>query len=195
MKKQIVSLISLSIVLSSAALHAQQKRDSLKEKTIDEVVVIGYGTQKKSLSTGAISSVKAKEIEKLPAGRVETVLQGRTSGVTIAANNGQPGTAATVRVRGITTFNNDKGGNDPLWIVDGVMLDNGALGMINQADIESVEVLKDAASAAIYGTRAARGVILVTTKKGKSGKLNVNFDTSYGISSVYKELNLLNASE
>ena len=101
MKKQIVSLISLSIVLSSAALQGQQKRDSLKEKAIEEVVVIGYGAQKKSVATGAISSVKAKDIEKIPAGRVESVLQGRTSGVTIAANNGQPGTAATVRVREI----------------------------------------------------------------------------------------------
>ena len=160
--------------------------------TMSEVVVVGYGTQKKSVVTGSISSVKSKEIEKIPNGRVEQTLQGRVSGVTIAANSGQPGSSSTVRVRGITTFG---GGNDPLWVIDGIVVDGGAIGFLNQSDIESIEVLKDAASAAIYGTRAATGVILVTTKKGAAGKMNVNYNFFAGTSAPAKVLTLLNATQ
>ncbi|MGK4569379.1 TonB-dependent receptor plug domain-containing protein [Flavobacterium sp. 3HN19-14] len=134
---------------------------------LTEVVVVGYGTQKKSVVTGAISSVKAKDIENLPITRIEQSLQGRVSGVSIAMNAGQPGSTSTVRVRGITTLNN---GNDPLYVVDGVVLGTSGMGYLNQSDIESIEVLKDAASAAIYGTRGAAGVILITTKKEKAEK-------------------------
>ncbi len=158
---------------------------------LQEIVVVGYGSQKKSVVTGAISSVKAKDLEKVPNGRIEQSLQGRVSGVTIAASSGQPGANSTVRVRGVTTF----AGNDPLWVVDGVVVDAGGIGFLNQSDIESIEVLKDAASAAIYGTRAASGVILVTTKKGKSGKMTVNYNGFAGISSPEKTLNLLNATQ
>jgi TonB-linked SusC/RagA family outer membrane protein len=165
-----------------------------ENKSLEEVVVVGYGTQKKSVVTGAISSIKAKDIENIPNGRIEQTLQGRTSGVIIAANAGQPGSPATVRVRGITTFDT-YGGNNPLWVVDGVIVDNGAIGFVNQADIESMEVLKDAASLAIYGARAASGVILVTTKKGKQGKMTLNYNGFYGVSSPAKMLNLLNATE
>jgi len=133
---------------------------------LDEVIIVGYGSQKKSVVTGAISSIKAKDLEALPILRVDEALQGRTSGVTVAANSGQPGSSSTVRVRGITSLND--GANDPLWIVDGVVIDNGGIGYLNQADIESIEVLKDAASQAIYGARAAAGVILITTKKGQT---------------------------
>ena len=158
---------------------------------LDEVVVIGYGTQKKSVVTGAISGVKQTELEDLPITRVEQTLQGRVSGVTIAATSGQPGSNSTVRVRGITTL----GFNEPLWVVDGVVVDSGGIGFLNQSDIESVEVLKDAASQAIYGARAAAGVILITTKKGKSGKLNVNVNSYTGVSSASRQLDLLNARE
>ena len=95
------------------------------------------------------------------------MIQGRAAGVTIAMNSGAPGSSSTIRVRGITTF---AGANDALWVVDGVPLENADIATLNQSDIESIEILKDAASAAIYGTRAAKGVILVTTKKGKKGK-------------------------
>jgi len=139
-------------------------------QSLEEVVVIGYGTQKKSVVTGAISSVKAEELENLPVERVEQALQGRVSGVVIAANSGQPGSASTVRVRGITTFDT-YGGNNPLWVIDGVIVDSGGIGYLNQSDIESIEVLKDAASLAIYGARAASGAILVTTKKVNQEKL------------------------
>lgn len=160
---------------------------------LDEIVVVGYGTQKKSVVTGAISSVKAKDIENIPSGRIEQALQGRVSGLTIAANAGQPGSASTIRIRGITTFT--EAGNNPLWVVDGVIVDNGGIGYVNQSDIESMEVLKDAASLAIYGARAAGGVILVTTKKGKSGKISVNYNGFAGFSNAARKLSLLNATQ
>lgn len=159
--------------------------------SLDEVVVVGYGTQKKSSVTGAITGVKASELEDLPVTRIEQSLQGRTSGVTIAANSGQPGSSSTIRIRGITTLNN----NEPLWVVDGVIVDAGGIGYLNQSDIESIEVLKDAAAAAIYGSRAAAGVILVTTKKGKSGKLTLNYSGYTGLSGPARKLDLLNATE
>ncbi|AGA78113.1 SusC/RagA family TonB-linked outer membrane protein [Echinicola vietnamensis] len=158
---------------------------------LEEVVVVGYGVQKKSVVTGAISSVKASDLESMPINRVEQALQGRTSGLTIASSSGQPGSGATVRVRGLTTFGN----NDPLWVVDGVVVDNGGIGYLNQSDIESIEVLKDAASQAIYGARAAAGVILVTTKKGEAGKIRVNYNGYYGTSAPAKKLDLLDASQ
>ncbi len=163
------------------------------QQVLDQVVVVGYGVQKKSVVTGAISSVKARDLENVPNGRVEQALQGRVSGVTIAQNSGQPGSASTIRVRGVTTFGD--GGNNPLWVVDGVVVDQGGIAYLNQSDIESIEVLKDAASAAIYGTRAATGVILITTKKGKAGKLTVSYNGFYGISSPAKKLDLLNATQ
>jgi TonB-dependent starch-binding outer membrane protein SusC len=157
-------------------------------------VVVGYGTQKKSVNTGAISGVKAKELEKIPNGRVEQALQGRVSGVIVSAQSGQPGAASTVRVRGLTTFDT-YGGNNPLWVVDGVIVDSGGIGFVNQSDIESMEVLKDAASLAIYGARAASGVILITTKKGKSGKFSISYTGFTGVSSPDKTLKLLNATQ
>lgn len=161
--------------------------------TLDDVVVnVGYGTQKKSVVTGSISRVSAKDLDKVPNNRVEQALQGRVSGVTIAANSGQPGTPSSILIRGVTTFG---GGNNPLWVVDGVVVDGGAIGYLNQSDIESMEVLKDATSAAIYGTRAATGVILVTTKKGKAGQLNVSYNGFFGVSAPEKMLKMLNATQ
>ncbi|MCF0069160.1 TonB-dependent receptor [Dyadobacter sp. CY261] len=164
------------------------------EESVDnlsEVVVVGYGAQKKSVVTGAISSVKASDLQSMPINRLEEALQGRTSGLTIASNSGQPGSAATVRVRGITTLNN----NDPLYVVDGVVVDNGGIGYLNQSDIESIEVLKDAASQAIYGARAAAGVILVTTKKGKAGGIRVNYNGFIGVQGPARKLDLLDATQ
>ncbi|NMH29665.1 SusC/RagA family TonB-linked outer membrane protein [Flavobacterium silvaticum] len=160
-------------------------------QSLEEVVVVGYGVQKKSVVTGSISSVKATQIEDQPVTRIEQTLQGRVSGVTISANAGQPGSSSTIRIRGITTFNN----NDPLWVVDGIIVDNGGIAYLNQSDIESIEVLKDGASAAIYGTRGATGVILVTTKKGKAGKMNVTYNGYTGVSSAARRLDLLDATQ
>ncbi len=166
---------------------------SLQEdlSTLEEVVVIGYGTQKKSVVTGAITSVKAADIENQVVGRLETALQGRTSGVTITTNSGAPGSGSSILVRGVTTMNN----NTPLYVVDGVVVDAGGIDYLNTSDIESIEVLKDAASAAIYGTRAAGGVILVTTKKGQAGDVMINYNGYYGTQAPAKKLQLLNATE
>lgn len=158
---------------------------------LEELIVIGYGVQQKSVVTGAIASVRAKDLENMPITRLENALQGRTSGLTIASSSGQPGAASTVRVRGTTSINN----SEPLYVVDGVPIDNGGLDYLNAADIESIEVLKDAASAAIYGTRAASGVIIITTKKGKSGDMRVSYNAYLGTQAPAKKLNLLNATE
>jgi len=159
-------------------------------QVLDQVVVVGYGVQKKSVVTGAISSVKAKDLEDMPVVRLEDALKGRTSGVTVSSNSGIPGGASTVMIRGVTSINNF----DPLYVVDGVVV-AGGIDYLNAADIESIEVLKDAASAAIYGTKAASGVILVTTKKGKAGALRVNLSSYYGTQAPAKQLKLLNATE
>jgi TonB-linked SusC/RagA family outer membrane protein len=162
-----------------------------KANNMDEVVVIGYGSQKKTNVTGSISRVKASQLEDQPISRIEQALQGRTSGLTIAASSGQPGASSTVRVRGTTSINS----SDPLYVVDGVIVDNGGIDYLNSADIESIEVLKDAASAAIYGTRAAAGVILVTTKKGRAGSMQVAYHGYYGSQAPAHKLDLLNAEQ
>ena len=178
--------VTVTSATTSLAVQLEPRANSL-----NEVVVVGYGTQKRATVSGSISSVKAKDLENVPNGRIEQALQGRVSGVTILQNSGQPGSGSTIRVRGITTFNN----NNPLWVVDGVVVDAGGIGYLNQSDIESIEVLKDAASSAIYGTRAAGGVILVTTKKGRSGKPVISYNGFYGVSAPAKMLNLLNATQ
>ncbi|MFZ4462957.1 MAG: SusC/RagA family TonB-linked outer membrane protein [Bacteroidales bacterium] len=158
---------------------------------LEEMVVVGYGVQQKSVVTGAITQVRAKDLENMQISRIEHALQGRTSGVTIASSSGQPGAGSTVRVRGTTTINN----SEPLYVVDGVPVDNGGIDYLNSSDIESIEVLKDAASAAIYGARAASGVILVTTKKGKSGEMRVSYNAYAGTQAPAHKLDLLNATE
>lgn len=186
------SLGMVAVLYFTANFSAQNRTNDTvsKETKIEEVVMIGYGTQKKSNVTGAISSIKASDIEAIPAGKPEQVLQGRAAGVNVVSNSGQPGASATVRVRGITSYNSN---NDPLWVVDGIVVDG--IGWLNQSDIESIEVLKDGASSAIYGVSAARGVILVTTKKGKKGRLNLSYNGFYGVSSASRKLDLLNATQ
>lgn len=157
---------------------------------MDEIIVIGYGSQKKSNVTTAISSIKAEQLDNMPVVRIENSLQGRVAGINITSASGQPGDGGTVRVRGITTIGN----SDPLYIVDGVQIDGG-IEYLNQADIASIEVMKDAASAAIYGARGANGVILVTTKKGLAGKSNVNYNGYAATQAPWKKLDLLNAKE
>jgi len=188
-----IGMASQEVSVPASGSIAVQLEQSTASK-LDEVVVVGYGTQKKSVVTGSISSVRAADLEEQPVVRVEQSLQGRTSGLTIASQSGQPGAAATVRLRGFTTFGT-VGKNDPLWVIDGVIVDAGGIGYLNQDDIESIEVLKDGASAAIYGTRAAAGVILVTTKKGKPGQLRINYNGWYGTQEPMKKLGLANASQ
>ncbi|WP_010663702.1 SusC/RagA family TonB-linked outer membrane protein [Marinilabilia salmonicolor] len=157
---------------------------------LDEVVVVGYGVQKKSVVTAAISSVSSEDLESSKPSRIEDVLKGKVSGVQITQSSGQPGSDSKVRIRGVGTINN----SDPLYIVDGMAV-GGGINYLNPTDIESVEVLKDAASAAVYGARAANGVILVTTKSGKAGDAKINYDFSYGWQNPWKKKSVLNAKE
>jgi len=162
-------------------------------KQLEDVVVVGYGVQKKSLLTGAIASVSAKDIANIPNdGRAELALQGRTPGVIVGANSGQPGDNYNVRVRGLTSITQ---GNDPLWVVDGIVVQTSNLNYLNQADIQSIEVLKDAASAAIYGTRAGNGVILVTTKQGSAEKFTVNYNGFVGTQAPARLAPMANATQ
>ena len=143
-------------------------------QSLDEVVVVGYGTQKKSDLTGAISSVQPQDITRVSERRLETALQGRAAGVQVTRQEGSPGAGSNVNVRGVGSI----GDTQPLWVIDGVPQSPG--NFFNMNDVESIEILKDASAAAIYGARAAHGVILVTTKRGSDGKINVNFNTSVG---------------
>ncbi|MGB0840562.1 MAG: SusC/RagA family TonB-linked outer membrane protein, partial [Chitinophagales bacterium] len=157
---------------------------------LDEFVVVGYGVQKKAVVTGAISKVKGEDLEDMPVSRIEQSLQGRTSGVRVTSNSGQPGEGGTVRIRGTSSINN----SEPLYVVDGVPI-GGGIDFLNQGDIESIEVLKDAASASIYGARSAGGVILVTTKKGSEGRMEVNYNAYTGTQAPWKKLAVLDARE
>ncbi|WP_242053290.1 SusC/RagA family TonB-linked outer membrane protein [Dysgonomonas sp. GY617] len=178
---------NLEVKASSQSLNVRLKEAT---KLIDEVVIVGYGVQKKSVVTAAISSVKGDDLALKAPTRIDNVLKGMVSGVNITQASGQPGDGSKVRIRGIGTINN----SDPLYIVDGMPI-SGGIDNINPADVLSVEVLKDAASAAIYGTRGANGVILVTTKQGKSGKAVVNYNFTYGWQNAAKKRAVLDATE
>ena len=153
---------------------------------LNEIVVVGYGTQKRTLITGAVSSVSSKSLNELPAISISEALQGRVAGLTVTSN-GSPGTQPIVRIRGISSISY---ASDPLYVVDG--FPTGDLATIDTRDIESVDVLKDASAAAIYGSRATNGVIMITTKKGRrDNKLKVTLDSYAGIQSITKRLDLL----
>lgn len=175
--------------------------------TLMEVVVIGYGSVKKTDVTTSISSISQKELGSLPVAGVDQAIQGRLSGVTVNNNGGQPGGGVSVRVRGVTSVN----GNEPLYVIDGVPFQNpvntleanflgggsgqtaqSVMASINPADIESIDVLKDASAQAIYGSRAANGVVLITTKKGKAGEGKITYDTYFGTQSIPKKLPVMN---
>ncbi len=179
---------------------------------LSEVVVVGYGTQRKADVTGAVSNVKVSEANVGLVQSPEQLIQGRVSGVRIIQNDGDPGAGVTIRVRGGTSIS---ASNDPLYVIDGVPIDNSSsqpgtfsieggdenngprnpLSFLNPSDIESIDILKDASAAAIYGSRGANGVILITTKKGRSGQLTVNYSGRVASSSLRKKLDLLSASE
>ena len=163
----------------------------LEEDTemIEETVVIGYGVQKKSVVTAAISSITSDDLKSQSNTRVDNLLQGMTSGVTVTTSSGAPDAGSQVRIRGVGTIHN----SDPLYIVDGMPV--GGIDYLNPADIERIEVLKDAASGAVYGARAANGVILVTTRQGKAGKTSVTYDFSYGWQNPWRKPQVLDAKE
>lgn len=178
------------VVRSASPLKIVLHEDT---EVLDEVVVVGYGVQKKSVVTAAISKVTAEDLNNTKPSRVEDALKGKVSGVQITQSSGQPGADSKVRIRGIGTINN----SEPLYIVDGMAVDGG-INYLNPVDIQSVEILKDAASAAIYGARAANGVVLITTKSGdggRNGKATISYDFSYGIQNPWKKKSVLNARE
>lgn len=160
------------------------------QKVLNDVVVIGYGVQKKSVVTASIAKVGADELSKTSPVRVDNALKGLVSGVQVTLASGQPGSGSKIRIRGNGTINS----SDPLYIVDGMPV-NGGIDYLNPADIENIEVLKDAASGAVYGARAANGVVLVTTKSGKIGKTKVTYDVSFGWQNPWRKRKMLNAEE
>ncbi|MGA0555485.1 SusC/RagA family TonB-linked outer membrane protein [Larkinella sp. VNQ87] len=169
------------------------------DRSLNEVVVVGYGTQRKVETTGAIASVKAADLVQTPVANVAQGLQARVAGVQVNQNTGAPGGNISVRIRGTNSIN---GNSEPLYVVDGIQISNGGgindvspLSTINPNDIESVEILKDASASAIYGSRAANGVVLITTKRGRTGATRVTFDSYYGTQRAAKKLDVLNAAE
>jgi len=178
------------------------------ETSLDEVVVVGYGTARRSDITSSITSLKAQDLKDMPAAGIDQLLQGKAAGVTVTSNGGQPGGGVSVKVRGVTSINS----NDPLFVIDGVPFINGntsnntgfaglggsdgqtgnsVMAMLNPNDIESIDVLKDASAQAIYGSQAANGVIMITTKKGKAGEGKINYEMYYGVSEVARKLDLM----
>ena len=168
---------------------------------LDEVIVVAYGTQKREAKTGSVGFITSDKIQNIPETSVDKMLSGKVAGVQVTSTSGQPGSNSQVRIRGISSI---LAGTDPLYVIDGVAVMSGdqsyftntgnALSSLNPNDIESISILKDAAAASIYGSRAANGVILVTTKSGKSGATKMNFRTSYGLEELsndrgYRPLN------
>lgn len=162
---------------------------SLATVASDELVVVGYGVQRKSDLTGSVSSVSGEDLTDIPTASVTDALQGKVAGVRIAPVDGRPGAQPEVRVRGVGTLNNAS----PLYVVDGMLLDD--ISFLDSRDIESVEVLKDASAASIYGARAANGVIIISTKKGRAGETQINIRSSYGFQQIANKLDLANARE
>lgn len=169
--------ISIDVIMEEEAIR------------IDEVVAIGYGTQRKSDLTGSISSISDESFKNYAVSNVTEVLAGKAAGVMVAAPSGQPGASAVVRIRGFSTVND----NNPLYVVDGQFMDN--IQSLNPSDIEHVEILKDASATAIYGSRGSNGVILITTKNGKKGVTSINFDGYYGVNQNYLGLEMMNSEQ
>ncbi|HSC39698.1 MAG TPA: SusC/RagA family TonB-linked outer membrane protein, partial [Chitinophagaceae bacterium] len=199
MKAQEISIEGKSNVIASL---------NVSESKLGEVVVIGYGTQKRGDINGAISSVSARDIANIPQPSIDQMLQGKAAGVTITQNTGAPGAAVSVRVRGITSFT----GSEPLYVVDGVQIDGNVnntrqltspaspsqqetspsvLASLNPNDIESIDILKDASATAIYGSRGSNGVVIITTKKGKAGQSKMIYDGYYGNQTQGKFLKMM----
>jgi TonB-linked SusC/RagA family outer membrane protein len=196
----IVQSDSAVLIFSSIGFISQEIRVGLQRnisivlledvETLDEVVVIGYGTVRKSDLTGAVSSVRGEDLVKIPAASPQFALQGKVPGVQVTSSSGAPGAAPTVRIRGVGTFGNP----DPIYVVDGMILDD--INFLSSNDIESIEVLKDASATAIYGSRGANGVILVTTKAGKlRAKPTVTLSAQYSFQLIEKYIDMLNGKE
>lgn len=161
-------------------------------ESLDEVVVIGYGAVRRSDLTGSVSQIKAEEINAFPNSNVLQGISGRASGVQVRQASGAPGPGMSVRIRG---GNSIQGSNEPLYVIDGFPVTGSNPTQLNPADVESIEILKDASATAIYGSRGANGVVLITTKRGRAGRTNVDFETSLSSQTLIRKLDLMNASE
>ena len=170
------------LVNNSTTLNVRMKNELLKE-----LVVVGYGTQESEDVTGSIVKVESEQIMQTAVAGAADALQGRAAGVEVVNNNGAPGSNTEVRIRGLGSIN----GSPVLYIVDGLPLDGPAVNAVAPQDIESIDILKDASAASIYGARAAGGVILITTKRGKKGKPKVTFDTYYGFQNLIKKMDMM----
>jgi len=200
--------LSGTLVFSSVGYEEQEfKIEGKKMLTItlkpatqklDDVVVVGYGSQKKTDLTGSVSSLRGDKLKEYPVVSVEQAMQGRMAGVQVQQTSGQPGAGISIRIRGVSSI---AGGNEPLYVIDGLPQFNddvrGANGLatINPSDIEAIEVLKDASSTAIYGSRGANGVVMITTKSGKIGQPRITFESSGGSQKIRRKLELMNAAE
>lgn len=186
---------------ASNVINVQMKSEAL---SLDEVVVIGYGSVKKSDLTGSVATIRTDDLKKIPVNSLDQGIQGKVSGVQVTQLSSQPGGAMSLRIRG---GNSIMAGNEPLYVIDGVLLESqvdmswigspamNGLSSINPGDIESMEILKDASATSIYGARGANGVVLITTKRGKSGKDNVTFETYFGTQRKSKDIPVMNASQ
>jgi len=159
---------------------------------LEEVVVVGYGTQKKSDVTGSVGSVSTKEIKATPITGMAQAIQGRVAGVQVQQTSNAPGGGVSIRIRG---GNSLQGGNEPLYVIDGFPIQNESGPTINPNDIESIDILKDASATAIYGSRGANGVVIITTKRGRQGKTSIQFESYYGVQKVRKKLDMLDATQ
>ncbi|MCM1151108.1 MAG: TonB-dependent receptor [Alistipes sp.] len=191
-KSDVLVFSFLGYKTQEVAVHNRMEIDVRLEsdaQQLEEVVVVGYGVQKKSLVTGAISSVKGSDLETTGIMRADDALAGKTAGVQVVSNSGQPGSDVQIYVRGIGT----NGTATPIYIVDGMAV--SGIEYLNPSDIESIEVLKDAASSAIYGARGGNGVVLITTRRSKEGQWRIDYDFSYGIQNIARKIDVLNARE
>jgi TonB-dependent starch-binding outer membrane protein SusC len=196
---------TVAVTASTADVRVELATDPL---LLDELIVVGYGTQLRRNVAGAVSSMRPEtETAEVPATSVNEIMRGRLAGVQVVQNSGTPGAAMTVRVRGSSSIS---GGNDPLYVIDGVPMTQAnpsafsfgfggqsldAVSDLNPSEIESIEILKDASAAAIYGSRASNGVVLITTKRGAAARPEINFGAFYGQQRVWRQLDMLNAAE
>ena len=187
------------LLAGTMMLQAQEKKDSIKQKEIEQVVLIGYGAKKKTDLTGSITAISAKDFNEGSVNSPEQLIQGKASGIQITTNSGAPGAGSTIRIRGGASLN---ASNDPLIVIDGVPLDNNGisgasnpLALINPNDIESFNILKDASATAIYGSRASNGVIIITTKRGKTGKLKATYTTTTSVYDKMGTVEMLSADQ
>lgn len=208
--KAVLAITSVGFKATEIAVKNQATISvELEEITneLSQVVVIGYGAVRKSDLTGSVASIKAEDLRAIPATSFDQAMQGRAAGVQVTQTSGKPGAEASIRIRGTSSIN---AGNEPLYVIDGLLVSSdggdmttgvtlgpriGALSAINPNDIESIEILKDASATAIYGSRGANGVVLITTKRGRSGTGSVTFDMYYGQQEVANKLKLLNAAQ